>query len=389
LTVFERPEYDRRLAAVRARMAGQGIDTLLVFDPANLNYLTGYDGWSFYTPQGAVIGSEGSPLLFTRLMDRNGARVTTWLQDDDILGFPDNFVQAPDRHPMDWVCPQLRERNAVRGTVGLEMDSYYFTARAYEALRHAWPNTEFVDARELVNWVRAVKAPAELEIMREAAQITERVMRAGIDAVEVGRRQCDAVAAVYAAQAGGMPSFGGDYTAFVPLMPSGPGTSTPHLTWTDAPFVTDAPTILELCGARLHYQVPMARTVYLGTPPQRLTDTADIVLEGLHAALAAVAPGATCEEVEAAWRAVIHRHGLAKESRIGYSIGVGYPPDWGEHTMSLRPGDTTPLQENMCFHMILGIWMDDWGYELSEPFRVTASGAECFCRLPQRLFVKQ
>ena len=46
----------------------------------------------------------------------------------------------------------------------------------------------------------------------------------------------------------------------------------------------------------------------------------------------------TCEAVEAAWRGYIARFGLEKASRIGYSVGLGYPPDWGEHTMSLRPG---------------------------------------------------
>jgi ectoine hydrolase len=106
-------------------------------------------------------------------------------------------------------------------------------------------------------------------------------------------------------------------------------------------------------------------------------------------ALDAVRPGATCEQVEAAWREHIARHGLEKSSRIGYSVGIGYPPDWGEHTMSLRPGDTTQLEPGMAFHMILGMWMDDWGFEASETFVVTESGAECLCSFPRELTVKR
>ena len=60
-----------------------------------------------------------------------------------------------------------------------------------------------------------------------------------------------------------------------------------------------------------------------------------------------------------------------KGSRIGYSMGLNYPPDWGEHTASLRPGDKTVLAPNMTFHMILGMWMDNYGFEGSESFRVT------------------
>ena len=113
------------------------------------------------------------------------------------------------------------------------------------------------------------------------------------------------------------------------------------------------------------------------------------MVEGLEAALEEARPGTTAEAVEAAWRAVISRHGIEKASRIGYSTGVNYPPDWGEHTISLRPGDHTVLEPNMCFHMILGMWADDWSYELSETFRVTEEGApETFAQVERKLFVK-
>ena len=172
------------------------------------------------------------------------------------------------------------------------------------------------------------------------------------------------------------------------MLPTGIGTSMQHLTWTSAPFVSGEATILELGGCRYRYHCPMARTVHLGPPPRKLADTAAIVLEGMETALAAVKPGVTCESVEAAWRSVIARHGLEKESRIGYSTGIGYPPDWGEHTLSLRPGDRTELRENMAIHMILGMWMDDWGLEISECFRVAANGAECLANCPRELGVK-
>jgi ectoine hydrolase len=382
-------EYQARLGRTRDRMRVRGIDTLVVTDPANMHYLTGYDGWSFYTPQGVVVPYEGEPLLFTRAMDTGGARLTTWLEEPQILGFPEDYVQQPDRHPMQWVASELRGRKLVGGVLALEMDSYYFSPRAYEALRGSLPGSRIVDAAELVNWVRAVKSPAELEMMRGAAAIMERVMQVGIDAVEPGVRQSDAAAAIAAAQLRGTEELGGDYPAIVPMLPTGVGTSTPHLTWSDEPFRRGEATILELAACCRRYHCPLARTVYLGDPPRKLLETAHVVEEGLDAALGAVRPGATCEAVEAAWRQVIARHGLEKSSRIGYSVGLGYPPDWGEHTMSLRPGDRTVLEPNMTFHMILGMWMGDWGYELSETFRVTDGAAECLCSFPRQLTVKR
>ena len=381
-------EHATRLRRVRARMGERGLDTLLVFDPANMHYLTGYDGWSFYTPQGVAVTAEGDVVLFTRQMDAAGARITTWLDDDRILGFPDDYVQQPDRHPLEWVARELGARGVIGDTVALEMDAYYFSPRAYEALRASLPGTRFTDAHELVNWVRAVKSEPELEHMRTAGRIAERVMAAGIDAVAPGVRQCDAVAAIYDAAVRGTDGVGGDYPAIVPMLPTGPGTATPHLTWSDQPFKTGEATILELAACHRRYHCPMARTVFLGRPPDRLVDTAATTRDGLEAALASVRPGVRCEDVEAAWRREIAKYGLEKSSRIGYSIGLGYPPDWGEHTMSLRPGDATELEPGMAFHMIVGMWMDGWGYELSESFYVTPDGAECLSSFPRELAVK-
>jgi ectoine hydrolase len=74
---------------------------------------------------------------------------------------------------------------------------------------------------------------------------------------------------------------------------------------------------------------------------------------------------------------------LQKDSRIGYAIGLGYPPDWGEHTVSLRAGERTVLLANMTLHLMLGMWLENWGMEMSETVRITDSGAECLTSFPR------
>ena len=85
---------------------------------------------------------------------------------------------------------------------------------------------------------------------------------------------------------------------------------------------------------------------------------------------------------------VIARYGIEKESRCGYAVGLSYPPDWGERTMSLRGNDTTELQAGMTFHFMPALWLDDGGIEITEPIVITDSGAECLCTTPRKLFVK-
>jgi Xaa-Pro aminopeptidase len=386
---FSPQEYAGRLSRTKTLMKAQAMEVLLVFDPANMNYLTGYDGWSFYVPQLIVVAlAEPEPLWIGRGIDLNGARETTYLDEGNLYSYSDRYVHHDHRHPMDFVSHILRERELDHARIGLDMDSYYFSARGYEVLRRQLSHASFTDVTRLVSGLRSIKSPQELEYMRQAGQIMQRVMKVALGHIEPGIRQCDAVGEIYRAQMRGTREYGGDYPAIAPMLPTGRGTSTPHLTWNDKPFVQGEASILELAAARYHYHCPMARTVFMGTPPKRLVEAAEIVVEGVEAGLDAVRPGATCESVEAAWRSVTVPRGIVKESRIGYSMGLNYPPDWGEHTMSLRPGDRSVLEPGMTFHLIPGIWMDDWGVEISESFVVTDTGYELLAPFPRKLFIK-
>jgi len=367
-----------------------GIDVLFVTDPANMNYLTGYDGWSFYVHQMVALSlDEPEPVWIGRPMDGNGARVTTYLKEKNILDYPDNFVQSDSNHPMDRVAEIAKSRGWHRKRIGVEMEAYYFTAGAMGALRKNLPRTRFKDARHLVNWVRIIKSRKELEYMAEAARIVERMMRIGIQNIQPGTRQCDVAAEIWRTGVAGTRKFGGDYPSLPPMLPTGSGIAAPHLTWTDERFKHGEGTALELAGVRHRYHCPMARTVFLGQPPKKMRSAAKVVLEGLQAALDAMTPGTTAEEVEAAWRRVVSRHGITKESRIGYSTGLNYPPDWGEHTISLRPGDRTLLQENMTLHCVPAIAMEGWAIEISECVRVTRKGGKPLCDFPRKLFIKR
>ena len=96
-----------------------------------------------------------------------------------------------------------------------------------------------------------------------------------------------------------------------------------------------------------------------------------------------------CEEVEQVWRNTVDKYGVTKESRLGYSMGLNYPPDWGEHTASIRKGDKTILLPNMTFHLIPAIWSEGDSFEVSESFRVTSSGCESLVHLPRGLVIKE
>lgn len=332
-------------------------------------------------------------VFYAREMDARGAHRTTWLPDDQIVGYPESYVHRPHVHPFDWVAWSLRQRHAIApasrgGSVGLEMDSHFFSPKAYRALHNAIPEWKLVDNFELVNWVRSVKSEAEVQLMRQAGMVCSEAMRAAIDTIDVGVRQCDAAAAISQAQITGTPDYGGDYPAIVPMMPTGAAADTPHLTWHQGTFVEDEAVVIELTGAHNRYHCPLARTVSLGTPHKDLDYVAKATAEGLNNVLEAIKPGVATRELASTWNWTLAKYGLEKPSRLGYSIGIGYPPDWGERTISIRSEDETILETNMTFHIVCGMWMENYGFELSESVRVSPTGVECFTSFPRELIQK-
>jgi ectoine hydrolase len=369
-------------------MEKSGVELLVVSDPSNMAWLTGYDGWSFYVHQCVLLSMDGDPIWYGRGQDANGAKRTVFMNNDHIIGYPDHYVQSTERHPMDLLSSIIQERGWDKLAIGVEMDNYYFSAACYTSLTHHLPNATFKDATGIVNWQRAVKSEQEIQHMRVAASIVQRAHTMILERIEPGMRKNELVADIYHVLIQGVDGHGGDYPAIVPLLPTGADASAPHLTWDDEPFEKDTGTFFEIAGCNHRYHCPQSRTIYLGKPPEKWRNAEKAMLEGIDAALGAARPGNTCEQVEDIWRKVIAKYGIEKESRCGYSIGLSYPPDWGERTMSLRPGDKTVLQENMTFHFIPALWFDDWGLEITESFIVTANGAEPFCTTPRELFVK-
>jgi len=385
---FSREEYAERLNRTRRAMEERGLDVLIISDPSNMAWLTGYDGWSFYVHQAVIVPPDGEPVWYGRGQDANGAKRTAWLSHDNIVGYADHFVQSTERHPMDFLSQVLAERRLDRMNIGVEMDNYWFSAAAFAALQKGLPNARFADATGLVNWRRAIKSQAEIGYMRKAARIVEAMHARIFEKVEVGMRKCDLVAEIYDAGIRGVEDFGGDYPAIVPLLPSGLDASAPHLTWDDKPMKAGEGTFFEIAGCYHRYHCPLSRTVFLGRPTQAFLDAEKATLEGMEAGLAAAKPGNACEDIANAFFAVLKKYGIVKDNRTGYPIGLSYPPDWGERTMSLRPGDRTELKPGMTFHFMTGLWLEDMGLEITESILITETGVECLANVPRKLVVK-
>lgn len=388
---FEKNEYQERVRKVKISMDEQGIEVLLITDPANMNYVSGYDAMSYYVPQGVIVARDlEEPICIVRLQDLYCATETTWMLRENIIPYSDKYLWEPKSlHVMNFIGDYLKEKGLDNKKIGLEFDAYYFTAHWYRSLEKCLPNAEFIDATSLVNWVRGQKSAKEIEYMQLAARIVEKTMYNAIERINEGVRECHVAAEVYADLVRGTGVFGGEYPSLAPIMPAGERTAGAHFSWTtEGKYQKNQLVYMELSGCYKRYHAPLTRTIFIGEPPQKVKDTAKIVIEGLNVALSVVKPGVSCEEVEKAWQTTINKHGLEKESRMGYTVGLSYPPVWAEDTAYFKPGEKTILKPNMTFHMMPGVWLDGYGVAITETLRVTENGCETITKFPRELFVK-
>lgn len=386
---FSSPEYTRRIAKTRRAMAAVGLDVIFVTDPSNQAWLTGYDGWSFYVHQGVILTMEGPPVWWGRYMDSIGATRTCWMEGENILGYADNYVQSTERHPMQDLAGHMRRMGLDRARIGVEMENYYYSAKAHQVLVGELPNATLTDATALVNWQRLVKSEDELGFIRKAARISSHIIRVAIDRAEPGLRKNDLVADIYHAAITGVDDIWGDYPAIVPLTPSGLDATAAHLTWNGDKMRKGEATFFELSGVYRRYHAPLCRTVYLGTPPQKVLDAEKAQLDGIAAGLDAARAGNRTCDIANAFTGVLEKAGIHRQGRCGYPVGLSYPPDWGERTASIRAEDTTVLEPGMVFHFMPALWMDDWGLETTETIVIRENGAaEVLSDVDQKLFVK-
>lgn len=379
---FDRAEFLRRIEATKRRMDALGVDVLLVNGHSNITYLSGYTSNTSYIPQLLVVDiREEEPVFYVREIDVQGANHLSFLSDQNVVGYPEDLIGNPKRDGYDYIVERIA--SDIRGRrVGLELNVHsYSDARKLISLIG---DEHVVDCSLLVDWVRLTKSDAEIAVMRDAGRIAEAAVGRAADVVCEGARESDVAAEIVAAQIRGV----GDarsVTIDLPFIASTPRISAPHFNWTADRYAKGTQVNMEIGGSCERYAAGIMRTFHIGPAPDRLLRVHEAEVEGLDAALQAARPGATCADVANAFHRVIHRHGIEKRSRCGYAIGI----DWLETTASLNTHDTTVLQPNMTFHLMLGNWMtEDFGYTISETFRVTEDRAETLTNFPRDLVIR-
>lgn len=378
--VFALAEYRRRLAGVREQMQRRELDHLVVLVPENLYYISGYQSPGYYAYQCLLIPGSGPPALVVRHLEATNAVALSWIAREDIVSIPDI------EDPIAVTCRAMEARGMLGGRVGVELDAWFVGVGLMRRLEEevARAGGRFLDGSGCVETVRLIKSSDELDLMRRAARVAEAGIQAGVRALAVGATENEVAAEVHRA----LILAGGEYMSLPPFIASGPRSALAHATWGGRKIEPGDPVFFEVSGCCQRYSSALMRTACLRPVPAEVERRAAAVIEGLGRAIEALRPGVPASEIDRICRGTIAAAGYGHlfRHRTGYSIGVNFPPDWGEgHIMSLKGNEERPLEAGMVFHLVPAVLGDGWGIGFSETVLVTETGPEVLTCFPRQL----
>ena len=374
-------EYIRRYDAVQEAMAAMGLDALLIRGPENITWFIGYETPGYYKYHCVVVPKDGEPVFLVR--------------DFEWLNTPEFAWSGRLAKVYDWDHPpavtvnildQLGLSDAKR--IGVEKQCFYYTVDEHETLTREMPGNEFVDATQILWDARMIKSAEEIEVMTRSAALVDAAMLAGYEATKPGATgdHINAVVNMTLLEAGG------EYMGLPPFVLAGERSCLPHQTGGDNRLADNDVMYFEISASQRRYAAALMRTIFLGRPKDEWIRAAEACIGAVDAALDFIRPGVTAHEADLAARAVTTKAGFADyhRNRLGYSIGINYPPDWGEgEIISLRQGEHRELRPGMTFHMPpLCLKYREFGIGFSETIVLTETGCRRLSKLPREIVVK-
>lgn len=362
---FPDAEFDTRLARVRAAMGQADLDALLLTDPADIYYLTGYNTFEVSVHVCLVCSSERLVLQVPSI--ETGPAVVT-ARVDELLGYRWEGIGE--------VIEPLAETLAPYRAIGLDLYGSGLRHGIIRELQARLGVERFRDdGGELLDSVRIVKSEAELACLRESARITSLGLKAASRIVAAGMADSD----VAAEGARAMLAAGSEFMSMQPIVTVGRRISVIHLNHQRHRIAPDDPVFLEFGAAYRRYTAPMMKTVVAGRASREMLVMRDVCRDLYETLIAQMRPGSTFDDAARAAQAVLEPHAerVFFSGVFGYAVGAQFPPSWVEGSGYIARGQQRLFEADMVFHLPLCLRIPGrWGIGISDTVMVTPEGGE-------------
>jgi Xaa-Pro aminopeptidase len=349
-----------RVELLRGRLQSAGLDGLLVSQPENRRYLSGFTGSA-----GWLLISAEQAMLATDFRYYEQATLESPLFELVKLGsgLPQSLAGT-------------LQRTSIR-RLGFESD--HATFNDVQAWSKSAPSYEWVPVQGVVEGLRAVKDPEEVAEIREAVSLAD---AAFVDAAEHLRPGITELELAWRIETF-MRTHGAEGVSFELIVAGGPNGARPHARATRAPLPLGEPIVIDI-GARVNgYCSDLTRTVCLGQPndPGRFWEIFTTVLRAQQAAEAAIRPGLTGEEVDAVARDLISEAGYAEF--FGHGLGHGVGLAIHEEPRASRTNPSALVAGNVLT-IEPGIYLPGWGgVRIEDMVHLSETGADVLSAAPK------
>jgi Xaa-Pro aminopeptidase len=354
--------FQRRLDRIKETLAKKRFDTLLVSEPWNRAYLSGFwaEDMQLRESSGFLLITEKAQVLATDFRYQEQAEKES-----------PNFQIVIYKEDLTNILPEIF---ASLSSHNLGFENHHLTyerfAKIQGALKEWDPKGKLLPAGDLVEILRTIKESEEIQAIRNSLALTESVLETILPEAKVGKTEKELAWRIEQL----MREAGAESVSFPPIVASGPSAAMPHAVASNRQLQESETIIIDL-GARLeHYCSDMTRTLILGEPDGKASRVYTTVREAQLRAMAAVRPGISSFEVDRVARDYITSAGYGDHFGHGLGHGVGLAvhekPGFGKNSAMV-------LQENMVVTIEPGIYLPGWGgVRLENMVRVTADGCE-------------
>lgn len=372
---FPKEEFDMRIKNVQKDIAAAGMDLLLVHTIENLCYLTGIETSGYFEYLVLAVPASGDVKFLVRNIEELNVDEYTWLDSCWTWKDGDDFFKITRRLVDSFgLKPNAR--------IGLEYHSWFVTAQVLKGLEAALDGYQIVNSGRIVEDRRLIKSPLEQQYSRAAAHTADAGMKAVLEAACEGKTELEIAAAAY----NGHILDGGQYPALPHYISSGANAELGHPSWSNRILQRGDQLRIELLGTQRRYHAGITRSIFIGTASDEMKATAEKSFEIQQYLLKELKPGVHMGELTRSVRERVTKMGVPVFARrMGYSMGIGFPPTAGEAlTADFRESDNHILQPGMVFHML---WIMESDFGFSDTCLITDTGYERLTQTPDQLFI--
>ena len=378
---FEISEFEKRHSRVRLEMEKSGIELLLVFAPANINYLIGTPSKGYQEFQVLFFPLKPDKLtIITRLPDSPHLKAESLA--DEVIGWGGREPEDP----IDVMKRVMRERNFSGLQTGVEVPYYYLHPYDYKKIIDLIGDSLVKDATDLIGSIRLTKSPAEIEYVKKAAHILDKSMETCLKSINAGKTERQVSADIHHT----LLLSGSDIPSSPMNFLTGPRSAFAHAEPSDRVISNGDFMHIQFGEHWKRYCCTIGRQISLGKPTQRMLDIYQVARDAVDACIEVIKPDVPATVPHEAAKNIISKAGMDsyRLHMTGYAVGAAFPPSWVE-PLVLESNCPYILQEGMVIAVeppLFG-FEDGLGVRVIENVLINKNGAEALCKTTRDLII--